>query len=847
MPVDQAPASARPTAAAPEAALRQLFGYPAFRPGQAEVVDAALAGRDTLALMPTGAGKSLCYQLPAMLLPGVTLVVSPLIALMKDQLDALPPAVAAHTALINSTLERAELAERLRRVAAGEVKLVYAAPERLRQQPFLHALRRAGLALFVVDEAHCALLWGSDFRPDYLFIPRALEALGDPPLLTLTATATPAMQAELRKVLRRDLAMVTTGVLRDNLFLAVQRAANDEQKLRALAELCQHERGAGIVYVASRERAEELARFLRRQGVLAQPYHAGLGRDERARVQDAFMRDRVRVVAATVAFGMGVDKSNVRFIAHYGLPRSLEAYAQESGRAGRDGEPARCVVLYSPSDKANLARWQREDALGLEDLRRVYRAVREAAGAPPRWGWLDPEALLAGLNDGEERRLSEVDLRVALSVLEQAGLLERGFDAPRTGVVELRGSWADSSDAGRGSLVTVDLSQPAAVVELLERAGTSPAPTDGPTGGPVLPLPLRGVARGEEVAAAERGDATPATGRGGADAEAAPDTLERRLLEAEDAGLLRWRPGPRAPLVRLREPPPDAAERMQTLLRRAGREDEAEVRRVVEYVEGRGCRLRALAAHFGVRLFDACGRCDVCAGEATALGTSGAESRLRADPAALADPAETIRACLQGLPFPVGKKGLVRVLTGSVASPIKRDRCPQYGALAGVVPTALERVLDQLLADGYLQRGGDEFGSLQLAARWAGSDAPSIPPLTPKAPPAPKASPAGSRPHAPRTTAPADGANGAAGYASAPSETELSPEARARFERLRAWRTARARADQVPPYVICNDATLRALAHQTPSDEQELLAVPGIGPAKVERYGAELLELLSAT
>src|SRR5581483_557999 len=276
----------RPAAADPARALRELFGYPSFRPGQAEIVAAALAGRDTLALLPTGAGKSLCYQLPAMLLEGVTLVVSPLIALMKDQLDGLPPAVAERSTLINSTLGRAEVEARLQRVADGEVKLVYAAPERLRQQPFLHALRRAGVALFVVDEAHCALLWGADFRPDYLFIPRALRALGEPPLLALTATATPAMQAELRRVLRRDLTVVTTGVLRDNLFLAVQRVANDEGKLRALAELCARERGPGIVYVSSRERAEELARFLRRKGVHAQPYHAGLAQETRARVQD---------------------------------------------------------------------------------------------------------------------------------------------------------------------------------------------------------------------------------------------------------------------------------------------------------------------------------------------------------------------------------------------------------------------------------------------------------------------------------------------------------------------------------------------------------------------------------
>src|SRR5581483_8347541 len=420
--------------------------------------------------------------------------------------------------------------------------------------------------------------------------------------------------AELRRVLRRDLAVVTTGVLRDNLFLAVQRVANDEGKLRALAELCARERGPGIVYVSSRERAEELARFLRRKGVRAQPYHAGLAQEARARVQDDFMRDAVRVVTATVAFGLGVDKPNVRFIVHYGLPRSLEAYAQESGRAGRDSAPARCVVLYSAVDKANLSRWQREDALTLDDLRRVYRAVREQVGAPPAWGWLDPEALLAELNEGEPRRLSAVDLRVALSALERAGLLERGFDTPRGGTVELAAGAEEEQDDGAAAAHRVSLARAETLAPILDEEDATAA------------LP-------------------------------APDALEWRLLEAEGAGRLRWRPGPRAPLVRLLPPPADAAERMQTLLRRAGRDDELELRRVVEYVDGQGCRLRALAAHFGVPLFAGCGRCDVCLGEATALGVDGVEARLRADPAALADPAEVIRACLASLPYAVGKKG----------------------------------------------------------------------------------------------------------------------------------------------------------------------------------------------
>ena len=783
----------------PHDELRRLFGYPGFRTGQAEVVRAALDGRDTLALMPTGAGKSLCYQLPAMMLDGATLVVSPLIALMKDQIDGLPPEVARRTAQINSTLERGEVEERLRQVAAGEVRLVYAAPERLRQQPFLQALRRAGVRLFVVDEAHCALLWGADFRPDYLFIPRALAALDDPPLLALTATATVAMQDELRRVLGRDLNVLSSGLLRENLHLSVQRLGNDEEKLRELVELCQRQPGSGIVYVNSRERTEELSRFLRRKGVLAAPYHAGLSREERSRTQDAFMRDELRVVAATVAFGMGVDKPNVRFIVHYGLPRSLEAYAQESGRAGRDGDPARCVVLYSQSDKNNLARWQRQDLLETDDLRRVYRATRRLVGQPPCWGFPAAEALLSEVNDAQTEPLTEIELRVALSLLERARLLERGFDTPRSGVVE----WLAEPNAGSPLAPLMD-----AVRELLRCSG-----------------------RIELLDLAER-------------LGIRPDDAERQLLDAEAAELLTWRPGPRGPLVRLLEPPADARERMEALLRRAGRADEAEVRRVVEYAESATCRLRSIAAHFGEPMLGTCGRCDRCDGEASPPEARPPESRLQADPRALADPAEVIRSCLLSLPYGPGKKGLVKVLTASIASPIGPDRCPQYGALAGVAPAAITRVLDQLLTEGYLERADDEFATLRLGARWAGGDVPDVAPLVPKAPPAPKSTSRG------RSSSPSSAERRASDAPSnrpkpaAADEVELSPSEQERFERLRTWRTGRARADKMPPYIIFIDSTLREIARIPTLDLEALLQVPGVGPTKVERYGADLLAAL---
>jgi len=450
------------------ALLRDSFGYEDFRTGQEETIAAVLAGRDTLAVMPTGAGKSLCYQLPALTTDGappdseeqqtidmangdgsqigrVTLVISPLIALMKDQVDSLPPALLARTTLVNSVLETAEMELRLGEIAAGRYRLVYAAPERLRQRPFVHALARAGVRLVVIDEAHCLSMWGHDFRPDYLFIRSVLPDLGDPQVLAMTATATPAMMGEIAAALGRELCLVNTGVLRDNLYLITHGVENDDHKMRVLVPFVQHQRGSGIVYVSSRDNAERLEKVLRQAGVNARAYHAGLGTPERSMLQDRFMDGEVRVMIATVAFGMGVDKSDVRFIVHYNPPRSLEAYSQESGRAGRDGKPAVCLLLHARADRTNLKRWSREQAVDIAGLRAVYRQVRVVLKEGR--GLVDAPALRERLEIEGQR---DVDLRVAMSILENSGLLRRGPDIPRGATVVLTGDDA-SRKSGVGS------------------------------------------------------------------------------------------------------------------------------------------------------------------------------------------------------------------------------------------------------------------------------------------------------------------------------------------------------------------------------------------------------------
>lgn len=279
--------------------LTRLFGHNGFIGSQEKTISLVMAGIDTIAVMPTGAGKSLCYQLPAMLLPGTTVVISPLIALMKDQYDSLPAEVYERTTFINSSLEADALSKRMAEILEGKYKLVYCAPERLRQQPFVDALRRTQLSLLVVDEAHCVSMWGHDFRPDYLFLGKCLPMLGHPTLLALTATATPEIRQEIAEQLGRKLQPVVASVFRHNLYYEVETLTDKEQKLRRLLEICREEKGPGVVYARSRETCEQLAATLRRAGVQAAHYHAGMSSEERASTQERFMLDRVRVIVAS--------------------------------------------------------------------------------------------------------------------------------------------------------------------------------------------------------------------------------------------------------------------------------------------------------------------------------------------------------------------------------------------------------------------------------------------------------------------------------------------------------------------------------------------------------------------
>lgn len=329
--------------------LKEIFGYEAFRPGQEEAVEATLRGRDVLAVMPTGAGKSVCYQIPALLLEGITLVVSPLISLMRDQVSALSQN-GVSAAYLNSSLTPRQHELALRNAREGRYRIIYVAPERLTSQAFLDFALSASIAQVVVDEAHCVSQWGQDFRPGYLNIEPFIARLSPrPPVSAFTATATQAVRRDIMHLLGlRAPHEVSTGFDRPNLYFEVRRPQDrDAELVRYLRE---REGQSGVVYCGTRKGVEQVTRLLTENGVDAVGYHAGMDDAQRRQAQEDFVSDRVPVIVATNAFGMGIDKSNVSFVVHYNMPKDLESYYQEAGRAGRDGEDAACCLLYKPAD-----------------------------------------------------------------------------------------------------------------------------------------------------------------------------------------------------------------------------------------------------------------------------------------------------------------------------------------------------------------------------------------------------------------------------------------------------------------------------------------------------------------
>jgi ATP-dependent DNA helicase RecQ len=560
--------------------LLRHFGYPDFRSGQDRAIRATLSGRDVLVLMPTGGGKSLCFQIPSQVLDGITLVVSPLISLMQDQVDGLQRAGIAAT-YVNSTLDGDEVRRRLDAVEAGATRLLYVAPERFASPSFMKRLDRLHVARFVVDEAHCISQWGHDFRPGYMRLREVRHRIGCP-VMALTATATPEVRADITAQLElRSPVVVAGGFDRPNLRWHVLSARNDAQKDELLVRLLGDRRrgggdGSAIVYATTRKGVDAVSHFLNRGGVGAAGYHAGIGAAERTRLQDRFIGGDLRVIVATNAFGMGIDKPDVRLVVHYSTPSTLEDYYQEAGRAGRDRDDADCVLIHAYADRFTNQFLLEQAHPDRKTVDAVARLLRMAAGESLAGGGVVLQGELfrqASRLAGGARRLEAV-----LRLLARSGALERSGAATS-------GAWI--------RLLATD-------------ARVRRELADEPTARHFLHAVRGAIDSGLE----HRWSPLPPAERLPA---ISPSDRDRLLHGLAERGFVDWRPRGIGAAYRLLEPAMRDDHGVDwDFEQRKHRSDLEKLRRMQAYAYQRGCRRRYILGYFGESAPWRCGRCDRC-------------------------------------------------------------------------------------------------------------------------------------------------------------------------------------------------------------------------------------------
>jgi len=708
-------------------ALERHFGFTTFREGQQAVIEAVMDGRDCLAVMPTGGGKSLCFQLPAVLRPGLTLVISPLIALMKDQVDSLAGSGIAAT-FVNSSLSAQQQRQRLQDLARRRYDLVYVAPERFRSPRFVEAMDVAGVDLFAVDEAHCVSMWGHDFRPDYLQLAEALPRLGHPQVLCLTATATPEVRDDIIGQLglgvgdRAVPQVVVRGFARPTLTLAVTKVRGQDDKYRRTLALAT-EHGTGIVYCATRKSVEKVAARLRADAVRCVGYHAGMGDEIRRETQERFVSGEVDVVVATNAFGMGIDRADLRFIVHWEVPGSLEAYYQEAGRAGRDGARAHCELLYNYADV------------------RTQEFFIEGSNPPP--------GLVRGLG---------------LEVARLAG--PQGDPVPAAAAFSALTTGSRANEMALGTAL--------GVVGRLDAVRRIPDPQGGP------PLLVPG--------------------------PAAADLVDMDL---------------------------------DFLLEKAER-DQARLRRLLRFVNTKDCRHATILRYFGdPSATGVCGnRCDSClrrTGAARVAGREPTQSEWLQVQKAL--------SAVARLGGRFGQTRVAQVLAGSKDQAVLGaglDRGSTYGLLAGLSLKAIRSLLDALEEAECIESVGDEYPTIRLThqGRQVMVRETTVRLVLPE-PSAPVVASSRARPSR----------RGRATLAEAVVDDAPSPEdavQRARLaEALQTWRREQAAARGKPAYTVFSNATLAEIVRHCPTSDAALLAIKGIGPAKLTQYGADVLAIVA--
>jgi ATP-dependent DNA helicase RecQ len=779
------------------------FRLSSFRTGQREVISAVLDGHDCLCIMPTGGGKSLCYQLPSIAREGITLVISPLIALMKDQVDSLE-ALGIRASCINSSLSLPEQQIRLEQLARGEYDLVYVAPERLRNQRFLEAVRGTRIQLLAVDEAHCVSEWGHDFRPDYARLGRFRQRLGNPQTIALTATATPYVRDDIALMLQlREPRVFVSGFARENLHFEVQDVSNGREKDQRLLEFLRETPGAGIVYASSRKRCEEVRQLIASELKRAVgTYHAGLLPDERRRVQEDFMADRLQIVTATNAFGMGIDKPDLRFVVHYNMPGSLEAYYQEAGRAGRDGQPARCLLLYTYQDRYIQEFFIENAYPSRETVQVVYEYLRTLDDDPI-------EITLEDLKERLELPVGAEGVGACERLLEKSGALER----------------MDSGENRASARLDSDLPT---LVDLLPKEAK------------VQRRVLRAIEQEVGERRWERVYFHPQ--RIASALEMDRDAVLRALRELNRLAAFDYVPAFRGRAVHLlaRDKPFQQLEIdfEELAARRQAEYDKLE--RVIRFARARGCRQLEILDYFGDPDRRDCGRCDNCTARRSAPVASATVAA-----AGDAQVIKAVRIVLSGVARAQGRFGKViiaQMLCGSKAAKVLRFRLDQlstFGLLGHLKLPEITELIDATLAAGLLDQADVERNrpvlrltdlgnqvmrgqtplpesfslSVQVARRLSGtSDSES------------KSHGAFEGPH--------------------PEREEMAANPRLMKE-LRDWRRQAAAAVGWPAFRILSNAVLSRLAAEQPADLVQLLDVKGIGPIFAHSYGEEVLAIIA--